>query len=288
LITCPLSAVFRSIRLPLINMIWDAMRLFLKEKGITSADRVSRDDVKAFLFHEKDRKLEAASIYRALVSIRIFHRFLAAESLTKDDPASLIDAPKMLKSLPEHLSLKEIEALLKAPNLKKPGGVRDHACLELLYASGIRASELVNLKVGDVNQELGILKVMGKGRKERIVPFGSKAAESIKRYCAEVRPKWTSKNQSEQALFVSRFGKKMSRVALWGIVRSTARKARISKNLYPHIFRHSFATHLLEGGADLRVLQEMLGHSDVSTTQIYTHVDKARLKRIHEKFHPRP
>jgi len=260
---------------------------FLKTKGITHPDRVGREDIKAFLFHEKDRTLSPPSIYRALVAIRTFHKFLAGENLVKEDPASLIDAPKMLKSLPDHLSIREIESLLKAPNLKKPGGLRDHACIELLYAAGIRASELVNLKLNDVNYELGILKVMGKGRKERIVPFGAKAAESLKRYCAQTREKWV-KSPAEQALFVSKYGKKLSRVSLWNIVRATAKKANISKDLYPHIFRHSFATHLLEGGADLRVLQEMLGHSDVSTTQIYTHVDKARLKKIHMRFHPRP
>ena len=261
---------------------------FLKQKGVSSPDRVSREDVKAFLFSEKDRKLQTASIYRSLVAIRVLHKFLVSENLTKEDPAALIDPPRMMKSLPEHLSLREIETLLKAPNLKKPAGVRDHACLELMYASGVRASELVNLKLGDLNHELGILKVMGKGRKERIVPFGAKAAESIQRYCGAVRTKWTAKNPGEQALFVSRLGRKLSRVALWRIVRAAAKKAGITKDLYPHMFRHSFATHLLEGGADLRVLQEMLGHADVSTTQIYTHVDKARLKKIHLKFHPRP
>ena len=260
---------------------------FMKDRGITSPDKVQRDDIKAFLFSEKDKDLSTPTLYRELISVRVFHRFLAAENLSKEDPASLLESPKMLKPLPDVLSQQEIETLLAVPNTRKPGGIRDRAVLELIYASGLRATELVSLKLQDVNFDLGIVKVMGKGRKERIVPFGGKARKSIERYCKAVRPKWTARHPSESALFVSRLGRRMSRQALWGIVKTTARKAGIKKVLYPHIFRHSFATHLLESGADLRVLQEMLGHSDISTTQIYTHVDRSRLKKVHKQFHPR-
>lgn len=260
---------------------------FLKDRGVSSPDKVGRDDIKAFLFAEKDRDLASATIYRELISVRVFHRFLASENLSKDDPASLLDSPKILKSLPDVLSSHEIEAILAVPNTRKPSGIRDHALLELIYASGLRASELVGLKLHDINFELCILKVMGKGRKERIVPFGGKARKSVERYCKFVRPKWTAKHPAESALFVSRLGRRMSRQALWNVVKITARRAGIKKDLYPHIFRHSFATHLLESGADLRVLQEMLGHSDISTTQIYTHVDRSRLKKVHQAFHPR-
>jgi len=158
----------------------------------------------------------------------------------------------------------------------------------LLYGSGLRAQEVVDLKLEDVNYELGILKVMGKGRKERIVPFGRKAAESLKRYCSKARPRWLPKSKPPRALFLSRLGRPMSRQALWETVRRLAKHSKMGKTLYPHLFRHSFATHLLESGADLRSVQEMLGHADVATTQIYTHVDRSRLKKIHQKFHPRP
>jgi integrase/recombinase XerD len=192
----------------------------------------------------------------------------------------------MLKALPDYVSKSDIESMLKATHNRKLIGVRDNAVIELIYGSGLRAQELVDVRVGNINFDLSIVKVMGKGRKERIVPFGRKAKESLKRYCEKVRSRWYKESVSGDTLFLSRRGKKMTRQALWGIVKRAAKNACIGKSIYPHIFRHSFATHLLESGADLRALQEMLGHSDISTTQIYTHVDKSRLKNIHSKFHP--
>lgn len=261
---------------------------FLASRGISVPDKASKDDIKAFLFHEKDEKLQPSSIYRELVAIRVFHRFLMSEGLAKEDPSYFLEAPKLMKQLPEHLSSAEIDTLIKSCSGRKPGAVRDRACLELIYASGLRASELVGLKLADVNFELGILRVMGKGQKERIVPFGDAARKTLRTYCDGVRAKWAGRGKAGDALFLTQQGKRMTRQTLWEIVQKTARKAGIRKSLYPHIFRHSFATHLLENGADLRALQEMLGHADVSTTQIYTHVDRARLKKIHSKFHPRP
>jgi integrase/recombinase XerD len=261
---------------------------FLEGRGVAEPGRVTREHIRDFLFAEKDRELSATTISRELVAVRLFHRFLAAENLAPEDPAELLESPKTLKALPDHLSRRDVEAMLAVPNLRKPEGLRDRACLELLYGCGLRASELVGLKVADVHFDLGIVRVLGKGRKERIVPFGRKARESLERYARQVRPLWFRKGQAGQALFLTRLGRPMSRQALWLLVRRSARGARIQKRLYPHIFRHSFATHLLEGGADLRVLQEMLGHSDISTTQVYTHVDRSRLKRVHRTFHPRP
>lgn len=261
---------------------------YLKDQK-SSFDQVNRDTIKAFLFHEKDRGHSVTTIYRALVVIRVFYRFLVAENLAKSDPTYLFDSPKILKQLPEHLTAQEIHQLLdKAIARNSRTEIRDHACLELMYGCGFRASELVNIKLSDVSFDLQIIKVKGKGNKERIVPFGDKAQKSIKRYIAGVRSIWEKKGKAADALFLGQNGHKLSREALWMSVQRTAKAAGISKRIYPHIFRHSFATHLLEGGADLRVLQEMLGHADIATTQIYTHVDRARLKKIHQKFHPRP
>ncbi len=261
---------------------------FLKARGLENIAPVKRDDIKGFLWKERERGLAASSVARGLAAVRVFHRFLAGEKLIEDDVASSVETPKTLKSLPECLTLKEIEAMLAVPNLRQPQGLRDHALLELLYATGLRASELVHLRLKDVNFELGIIKVKGKGGKERVIPFGSHALKSLARYGQRSRPRLARAHAGEEALFLTRLGRRMSRQALWMILKKIARLARLEKKLYPHIFRHSFATHLLERGADLRIVQEMLGHTDISTTQIYTHVDRGRLKRIHEKFHPRP
>jgi len=261
---------------------------FLEDRGRKSVDETTSQDIRDFLIQEKDRELSAISIARALVSIRVFHRFLESEGLLKTNISLEVDAPKIFKHLPDYLSLQEIEAMLRVPNVRKPLGARDHACLELMYATGLRASELVRLDLKDVNYDTSVIRVCGKGGKERIIPFGSEAAKSLTRYCEKAREHWKSKHATEQALFLNRLGRRMSRQALWGILKKISRTAGIQKTLYPHIFRHSFATHLLENGADLRALQEMLGHADVSTTQIYTHVDRGRLKKIHQRFHPRP
>ncbi len=260
---------------------------FLKKRNITSPASVTRKEIMDFLLSERDRELSPVSVARELVSVRMFHRFLVSEGKIAEDVTESLEAPKLWKRLPEALSTGEIESLLKAPNLRKPQGVRDQALLEFMYATGSRASEAATVKAGSVNFESGYVRIRGKGEKERMVPIGGAARESLKRYMERVRPVWL-KGRTEDALFLTRQGKGMSRVTVWSILKKYAKESGIGKKIYPHIFRHSFATHLLEGGADLRVVQELLGHSDIATTQIYTHIDKSRLKSVHTKFHPRP
>ncbi len=259
----------------------------LKRARISSLEEVTRKEIMEFLLKEKDRGLSATSISRGLVAIRMWHRFLTQEGRIKEDVTEVLEAPKLWKHLPEVLSVAEVEMLLEAPNARKAQGARDQALLELLYATGMRASEAATVKVGHLNFESGYIRVIGKGDKERIVPVGEHAKKSVQRYLKQVRPRWV-KQASEDALFVTHLGRKMSRQTVWGILKKYSYLTKVKKKIYPHILRHSFATHLLENGADLRVVQELLGHSDISTTQIYTHVEKSRLKSIHQKFHPRP
>lgn len=258
--------------------------VFLKTLKISDLNKVTRTHITKFLFHEKERKQEASSIARALVAVKLFHRFLVKENQLKTDVTSVLDSPKLWKRLPEFLTMQEMEKILAAPNVRTAIGTRDRAILELLYASGLRVSELVNLKTVDLNLEAGFLKCTGKGGKERIVPLGKSAREAIEKYLAKVR----SQNDKTEQFFVGlkRSGR-LSRQAVWQMIRRYARQARIKKKITPHTFRHSFATHLLERGADLRIVQELLGHSDISTTQIYTHVSRDRLRQVHREFHPR-
>jgi integrase/recombinase XerD len=260
---------------------------YLKTRRIDSIDRVSRHSVTSFMMDEKDKGLSANSISRELACFKSFFKFLLRENKIKEDVTGVIESPKLWKKLPDTLSVEEVEAILKIPDVKDVAGARDRAALELMYATGMRVSELVGLKMGDVNLEVGFAKCFGKGGKERIVPFGRKAKESVARYLEKSRPRLLKKKISN-FLFLTRLGKSMSRQTFWKIIKRCAREARIKKKITPHSLRHSFATHILERGADLRIVQEMLGHSDISTTQIYTHVNKDRLKSIHKKFHPRP
>ena len=259
---------------------------FLKKAKVSSFDAVTRQEIMDFLLKERN-KLTPSSVSRELVAVRMFHRFLAEEARVKEDVTDALEAPKLWKHLPEVLSVSEIEVLIKSPNTRKPQGVRDQAVLELMYAAGLRATEVTLLKTGHLNFETGYLRVSGKGDKERMVPMGKMARASVERYLAKVRPQWV-KAGAEEALFVTRLGRRMSRQTVWGIIKKYARESKIRKKIYPHIRRHSFATHFLENGAELRVVQELLGHSDISTTQIYTHIERSRLKGIHQKFHPRP
>ncbi|MBI3316015.1 MAG: site-specific tyrosine recombinase XerD [Candidatus Omnitrophica bacterium] len=259
----------------------------LDRTGVVSLDRVARKDIMDFLLKERDRGLTPSSVSRELVAVRMLHRFLTQEGKIREDVTEALEAPKLWKHLPECLSVAEVERVLQAPNLRKPQGVRDQALLELAYATGLRASEIATLKAAHLNKDLGYLRVIGKGEKERVVPVGRTALKSIERYTGKVRAVW-ARGRAEDALFVTRPGRRMSRQAVWAIVKKYAKLAGVRKKIYPHILRHSFATHLLENGADLRVVQELLGHSDISTTQIYTHVERSRLKAIHQKFHPRP
>jgi len=260
---------------------------FLKSKKTETIDKVSRQMINSFMMAERERGLASNSVSRELACIKSFFKFLLKENIIKDDAANIIESPKLWKKLPFTLSVEEVGTLLNAPNVRDPMEARDKACLELMYATGMRVSELVNLKMDDINMGVGFVKCFGKGSKERIVPFGKKAEESIRRYLEKSRPQFLKKNISN-SLFLTRLGKPMSRQTFWKIIKRYAKIAKIKKKVTPHSLRHSFATHILERGADLRIVQEMLGHSDISTTQIYTHVSKDRLKSIHQKFHPRP
>ncbi len=260
---------------------------FLDKRKIRSFDGVTRQEITHFLLAEKDRGLEPASIARVLVAIRMLHRFLAEENKIKANITDALESPKLWKHLPNFLTVGEVEKILASPNTRKPAGVRDRAVLELMYATGLRVSEASALKLSQVDLSGATLRVYGKGSKERMVPIGQKAIASVRRYLDKVRSEGKVPAASEP-LFINRQGKALSRQAIWGLLKKYAKKEGVRKVVYPHILRHSFATHLLEGGADLRVVQELLGHSDIVTTQIYTHVDKSRLKGIHKKFHPRP
>lgn len=261
--------------------------IYLKKRHILSFNNVKKSNITDFMLLQRDKGLSANSVARSLAAMKTFFRFLVREGILKTDIASIIETPKLWKHLPETLSLTEVDKLLNTPNARHWIGIRDKAYLELMYATGLRVSEIVNLNVQDANLDLGVVRCIGKGSKERVVPMGKAARTAIKRYIDKVRPK-LMKTASGGGLFLSRLGRKMSRQMLWKIVKGYTRKARIDKNIKPHTLRHSFATHLLERGADLRVVQEMLGHSNISTTQIYTHINKERLKSIHKKFHPRP
>lgn len=259
---------------------------FLSKKGISESYQVKRDHVTAYMYRQKEDKLSVNSISRSLAAIKMFHRFLVRERLAKEDPTTLVETPKLWKRVPEVLSSSEIEAMLKASQGRHWQQVRDNAILELLYASGMRVSELVDLKIENVNTEVGYIRCIGKGRKERIIPIGRRAQTAIKKYSGMIRNKLIKSNVTS-AVFVSRLGRGLSRQSIWKIIKLYARKAKIKKVIKPHTLRHSFATHLLEHGADLRSVQEMLGHADISTTQIYTHVDREKLRSIHKQFHPR-
>lgn len=260
---------------------------FLKSKAIESPDNVKRQDIQNFLMHLKDKGLNASSIARNLVAIKVFHRYLLTQRYIKEDVTSVLETPKLWKTLPDVLDLNEVEAILERPNIRTKQGLRDKAALELMYATGMRVSELVNLKLNNLNLDVGFVKCIGKGQKERIIPVGKKAKEALKKYLEKARPKFLKRGESN-ALFLTRLGRPMSRQSFWMIIKHYVRDARIKKRVTPHTLRHSFATHLLQRGADLRIVQELLGHANISTTQIYTHINKERLKQIHQKFHPRP
>jgi integrase/recombinase XerD len=234
----------------------------------------------------KKKNLSAKTIVRNLVAIRTFFRFLIQEGILGTNPIEDLESPKVAKTLPEILTLKEIEQLLEQPNLKTPLGMRDRAMLEILYATGMRVSELTHLPTHQVNLEGGYVLLYGKGSKERVVPLGSEAMKWITLYLKKSRGV-LAKGKESPFLFINRSGKGMSRQRFWKNLKDYARRAGLRKRISPHLLRHSFASHLLERGADLRSVQMMLGHVDISTTQIYTHVTGERLKKIHQRYHPR-
>jgi integrase/recombinase XerD len=258
----------------------------LREKGVQEIRDVGKFDVRGFLLALKKEKLSAKTIVRNLVAIRTFFRFLVQEGILETNPVEDLESPKVAKTLPEILTLKEIEQLLEQPNLQTPLGMRDRAMLEILYATGMRVSELTHLPTHQVNLEGGYVLLYGKGSKERIVPLGSEAIKWVTLYLKESRG-ILAKGKESPFLFINRSGKGMSRQGLWKNLKNYTRRAGLRKRITPHLLRHSFASHLLEGGADLRSVQMMLGHADISSTQIYTHVTGERLKKIHQRYHPR-
>jgi len=259
---------------------------FLENNGVNDISDADTPVILKHLISMRDAGLGARSRARHLVTIRGFYRFLVQEKILKHDPTRLIDLPKSGLKLPDVLSVEEVRLLLSIPDTNTPTGSRDAAMIELLYAAGLRVSELINLKLQAVNMEAGFVRVFGKGSKERVVPIGLFAKEKIDDYLKTARP-LILKNIVSRYLFVARAGKPMTRQGFWKLIKRYALKAGFNKRITPHSLRHSFASHLLEGGADLRAVQLMLGHVDISTTQIYTHVAREHLKKIHEKFHPR-
>jgi integrase/recombinase XerD len=259
---------------------------YLTDQGIGDLQKVQRKHITEYLFFQKNQHLATSSICRSLSAVKMFHRFLVRESLLKEDPTTLIETPKQWKRIPEVLTKAEVETMIKVAHGDQWQQVRDRAILELFYASGMRVSELSQLRMEHVNLEIGYIRCVGKAQKERLIPIGRQAREALARYCVMARPQYT-RSDSPADVFLSRLGKRLSRQSIWKLIKHYARKANISKVIKPHTLRHSFATHLIEHGADLRSVQEMLGHADISTTQIYTHVDKERLKTVHQKYHPR-
>lgn len=260
---------------------------FLHRTGIDGADEVREEHLSKFVQALHRRNLAPRSIARTLSAVRGFHQFLMGESESKDDPTQNIDSLKRSKILPGVLTVAEIDRILEQPELSKPLELRDRAILETLYATGMRVSELVNLRQSNLLFDDELILVYGKGSKERLVPVGKSARHWITEYQTKVRSMYAKRGRSLDVLFLNAHGTKMTRQAIWNIIRKYALAAKIKKEVHPHTFRHSFATHLLEGGADLRAVQEMLGHADISTTQIYTHIDREYLKEVHKTFHPR-
>ncbi|MED4070438.1 site-specific tyrosine recombinase XerD [Priestia endophytica] len=258
-----------------------------KVETVSSFEEVTREHIIAFMRYMMENGKSSKTIARHVASIRSFHQFLLREHIVDKDPSVHIETPQVERTLPKVLSPDEVEALLTAPDESTPFGRREKAMLELLYATGIRVTELMNLNVEDVHMTMGFVRCIGKGDKERIVPMGKMASEALQKYIEEGRPKLLKRNQKEEALFLNHHGRRLTRQGFWKILKKLALSAQIEKELTPHTLRHSFATHLLENGADLRAVQEMLGHADISTTQIYTHVTKKRLKDVYNEFHPR-
>ena len=249
-------------------------------------DAVNREDIRRYMRSLYERSLSPRSVARHLVTLRTFFRFLSKEGSITKDPTAEIEAPRVGMSLPKYLTAAEVETLLAQPDVSTPLGLRDKAMLEVLYATGTRVSELIGLRWEDFEINLGVLRCRGKGSKERLVPVGKSALRALETYVREARPS-LAKGKSSPYLFLNNRGGGLSRVAFWMHIRDFGRKAKIATPITPHVLRHSFATHLLERGADLRSIQLMLGHSDISTTQIYTHVVKERLKQVYQEHHPR-
>jgi integrase/recombinase XerD len=260
---------------------------YATSKAVKVPEQLSAAQLRDFIYFLKDLGLAPATIRRQISAIRTYFKFLVGEGIAARDPSERIESPKRWRTLPAVLTVPEIDKLLAAPNPDQPLAIRDHALLEFAYATGARVSELVGLKVQDLFFKDGVARVFGKGGKERIVPVGRRAIGEVSMYVERVRPD-LDRGKGRGFLFLNARGTPLSRVGAWGIIKANARRAGLTKRVTPHTLRHTFATHLLEGGADLRAVQEMLGHVDLSTTQLYTHVDRDYLRTVHKSYHPRP
>jgi len=261
---------------------------FLSRKGRSGIQEVERRDILDFLMEGKQKGLAAPSLARRLVAIKVFFRHLSREGLLATNVADAMDSPRLWKILPPTLTVDEVDRLLAAPDASTPRGLRDRAILETFYATGLRVSELAGLALESLHFDAEYIRCVGKGDKERVVPIGGRAMSAVQAWLERGRPAYAAKGGgASRAVFLSRQGKPLTRITLWRHIRAYARRAGIRKEISPHTLRHSFASHLLANGASLRVIQEMLGHADISTTQIYTHVDQGRLQSVHHQYHPR-
>lgn len=259
---------------------------YATSQGLKRPEQLSAAQLREFIYFLKDLGLAPTTIRRQISAIRTYFKFLVGEGIAARDPSERVESPKRWRTLPAVLTVAEIDRLLGAPNTDEPLAIRDRALLEFAYATGVRVSELVSLKLQDILFEDGVARVFGKGSKERIVPVGRRALGTVALYAREIRPT-LDRGKGQGILFLNARGTPLSRVGAWGVIKATARRAGLAKRVTPHTLRHTFATHLLEGGADLRAVQEMLGHADLATTQLYTHIDRDYLRTVHKSYHPR-
>ncbi|PZE22015.1 site-specific tyrosine recombinase XerD [Paenibacillus xerothermodurans] len=260
---------------------------FLKQQDIQSLKDTKKLHISNYLIHLKQLGRAAATQSRTMVSIRAFYQYLVRERLLEHDPSLYMETPKLEKRVPTVLTIGEVEALLDAPHTETPNGMRDKVMLEVLYATGIRVSELISLNVDNLNLDMGFIRCAGNSLKERIIPLGGIAADYAAAYLKTMRPRLLKPDKAEDALFINHLGTRITRQGFWKIIKRYAADAQITAEITPHTIRHSFAAHLLENGADLRSVQEMLGHADISTTQIYTHVTRSKMKEVYDSSHPR-
>ncbi len=265
-----------------LSLFWNHLVVREVEPG-----EITIDDIREYLIELRQRGLGVATVARDLATVKVFLRFLYCERVMRRDIASLIESPKRWRNIPKAIRLEQVEALLSAPDPRDEFYLRDRALLELLYATGMRVSEVVDLTLDQINLKLGYVRCIGKGRKERVIPVGRAAIAALEVYLEELRPRLRG-DRHTSTLFLSRTGRALDRTNMWRLVRKYAAAAGIDASVSPHTLRHCFGTHMLAGGADLRIVQELLGHADVTTTQIYTHVDVTQLKHVHQKYHPRP
>jgi integrase/recombinase XerD len=258
---------------------------FIEAKGIRDIKNVTYEIILEFIFHLRRIGVKPRSLARKITSIRMFFKYLVIDRIIEKNPALLLETPKLDKNLPKYLTVDEFDNLISAINLSKPEEYRNKAIIELIYSAGLRVSELINLKLSDINLSEGFIKISGKGEKERIVPIGRQAINLLREYIEKARLHFDKKNIDY--LFLNFRGEKLTRVSIWKIIKFYSIKAGIKKDISPHTLRHTFATHLLNNGSDLRTVQELLGHSSISTTQIYTHLNYEKIKKFHSQFHPR-